>query len=104
MARLIILSSKGQRTVELRSSTRIGRVPGNTVEAPDMYMSKYHCVIERRDDDFWLRDLGSVNGTHINDERVDEDRLLRHNDQIQMGSTWAWFDDGRGPCVLRVYA
>ena len=96
MARLLIASAEGQRSVELCSTNSIGRHPGNTIQLLDRIVSKEHCVVEQRKDGFWLRDLGSLNGTYINSERVNGEQPLRHRDEIVMGSTRAWYDDGRG--------
>jgi pSer/pThr/pTyr-binding forkhead associated (FHA) protein len=41
-------------------------------------------------------DLGSLNGTYINGERVMGEQMLRHGDDIALGSTRARFDDGTG--------
>ncbi|MEO6417931.1 MAG: adenylate/guanylate cyclase domain-containing protein, partial [Polyangiaceae bacterium] len=46
---------------------------------------------------FVLRDLGSLNGTYINGERVRGEQLLRHGDEIALGSTRARYDDGTSP-------
>ena len=96
MARLIIVTADGQRAHELCSSNSIGRHPGNTIQVLDRIVSKEHCVVEQRKDGFWLRDLGSLNGTYINAERVVGEQPLRHHDEIVMGSTRLWYDDGRG--------
>jgi adenylate cyclase len=96
MARLIIVTAEGQRAIELRPHNSIGRHPSNTIQLLDRIVSKEHSIVEQRADGFWLRDLGSLNGTYINQERVEGERPLRHGDEITMGSTRAWFDDGRG--------
>ncbi len=96
MARLIIATAEGQRAIELRAHNSIGRHPSNTIQLLDRIVSKEHSIVEQRADGFWLRDLGSLNGTYINQERVEGERPLRHGDEIVMGSTRAWYDDGRG--------
>lgn len=96
MARLLVITPEGQRTVELGATNSLGRHPGNTVQLLDRIVSKEHCIIEQRTDGFWLRDLGSLNGTYINNERVQGEQALKHADEIVMGSSRAWFDDGRG--------
>lgn len=96
MARLILVTAEGQRAIELRPTNSIGRHPSNTIQLLDRIVSKEHCVVEQRADGFWLRDLGSLNGTYINSERVEGERPLKHSDEIVMGSTRAWYDDGRG--------
>lgn len=99
MARLLVITPEGQRTVELGVTNSLGRHPGNTVQLLDRIVSKEHCIIEQRTDGFWLRDLGSLNGTYINNERVQGEQALKHADEIVMGSSRAWFDDGRGLSV-----
>ena len=96
MARLILVTAEGQRAIDLRPTNSIGRHPSNTIQLLDRIVSKEHCVVEQRADGFWLRDLGSLNGTYINAERVNGEQPLKHRDEIVMGSTRAWYDDGRG--------
>ncbi|MGH7327565.1 MAG: adenylate/guanylate cyclase domain-containing protein, partial [Polyangiaceae bacterium] len=55
-----------------------------------------HCILELRDGQFLLRDLGSLNGTFVNGERVRGEQFLRHGDEIALGSTRARYDDGSG--------
>jgi adenylate cyclase len=59
-------------------------------------VSKEHCIVEVRDGRFVLRDLGSLNGTYVNGERVRGEMPLKHGDEIALGSTRARFDDGSG--------
>jgi FHA domain/Bacterial Ig domain/Transglycosylase SLT domain len=66
----------------------IGRALDNTIclEA-DTNVSRYHAEIERRTDTFWIVDLGSSNGTTVNDERVDIERELSDGDLICIGGS-----------------
>jgi len=82
--------------VELRDHNSLGRHPSNTVQLLDKIVSKEHCIIERRPNGFTLKDLGSLNGTYVNGERVAGERDLRHGDDIALGQTRARFDDGSG--------
>ena len=82
--------------VELRDHNSLGRHPSNTVQLLDKIVSKEHCIIERRPNGFTLRDLGSLNGTYVNGERVAGERDLRHGDDIALGQTRARYDDGSG--------
>jgi len=99
MPRLILVTAEGQRAIDLRPTNSIGRHPSNTIQLLDRIVSKEHCIVEQRAEGFWLRDLGSLNGTYINAERVEGERPLKHGDEIVMGSTRAWYDDGRGLAV-----
>ena len=94
MARLILATADGTQSVELRPTNTLGRHPNNSIQLLDKIVSKEHCVIELRDGHWILRDLGSLNGTYINSERVAGERPLRHGDEIALGATRARFDDG----------
>jgi adenylate cyclase len=94
MARLVLTTPEGQQVVELRHHNTLGRHPSNTIQLLDKIVSKEHCIVLLRDGEFVLQDLGSLNGTFINGERVNGERVLRHGDDIAMGSTRASFDAG----------
>ena len=96
MARILLVSPDGQQVVELRDFNSLGRHPSNTIQLLDKIVSKEHCIIERRGQALVLRDLGSLNGTYVNGERVNGERELKHGDDIALGGTRARFDDGSG--------
>lgn len=64
--------------------TAIGRHPDSDIFLDDITVSRRHVGIERGDDGYTLRDVGSLNGTYVNRKRVDE-ALLRHGDEVQIG-------------------
>jgi adenylate cyclase len=97
MARLILATAEGQQAIELRPINSLGRHPNNSIQLLDKIVSKEHCILEHRDGIFILRDLGSLNGTYINGERVRGEQGLKHGDEIALGSTRARYDDGSGP-------
>jgi adenylate cyclase len=74
----------------------LGRHPNNSIQLLDKIVSKEHCIVELRGDHFVLRDLGSLNGTYINGERVAGEQGLRHGDEISLGATKARFDENSG--------
>src|SRR6516165_9472672 len=96
MARLILATAEGQQAIELRPINSLGRHPNNSIQLLDKIVSKEHCILEQRDGQFVLRDLGSLNGTYVNGERVRGEQVLRHGDEIALGSTRARYDDGTG--------
>src|SRR5215471_7304869 len=96
MARLYLITAEGsQQTVELAPTNSLGRHPNNSVQLLDKIVSKEHCIIEQRGAEFVLRDLGSLNGTYVNGERVPGEAALKHGDEIALGTTRARFDDGK---------
>jgi adenylate cyclase len=96
MARLILATAEGQQAIELRPINSLGRHPNNSIQLLDKIVSKEHCILEQREGQFVLRDLGSLNGTYINGERVRGEQGLKHGDEIALGSTRARYDDGSG--------
>src|SRR5580658_6107902 len=96
MARLILATAEGQQAIDLRSTNSLGRHPNNTIQLLDKIVSKEHCILEQREGQFILRDLGSLNGTYVNGERVRGEILLKHGDDIALGSTRARYDAGSG--------
>lgn len=50
----------------------------------DRYVAECHAVLDRRSDDVWIIKNHSVNGTFVNDERIDT-RSLAAGDMIQIG-------------------
>jgi pSer/pThr/pTyr-binding forkhead associated (FHA) protein len=64
--------------------TTIGRHPDSDIFLDDITVSRRHVAIENRDGHFHLRDVGSLNGTYVNHERVD-DAELHHGDELQIG-------------------
>src|SRR5262249_12431239 len=62
----------------------IGRHPDSDIFLDDITVSRRHVAIEKEGDTFRLRDVGSLNGTYVNRERVDEAEL-HHGDELQIG-------------------
>ena len=66
--------------------TTIGRSSANRVVLEDDLCSRNHCQVFHRDGDWVLRDLGSRNGTRVDDDDVNGDWNLRAGQFIQIGS------------------
>lgn len=65
--------------------TKIGKAPQNDIILPDASVSSSHAMISLADGNFTISDLGSRNGTFVNDARVNDSRKLAHGDLIRMG-------------------
>ena len=65
----------------------IGRSPNCQVPIDQESVSRKHCEIRFQDGEFLVRDLGSTNGTYVNDDLVDPQGRLRHGDQLKVGRT-----------------
>ena len=64
--------------------TRLGRHPESEISLDDITVSRRHAQIERTPEGHVVSDAGSLNGTYVNQERVDR-MLLRHGDELQIG-------------------
>jgi hypothetical protein len=67
--------------------TSIGRSSNNTIVVEDGYASSQHSLISRRGDLWWLEDLGSRNGTLLNELPLTETAVISPGDIITIGET-----------------
>jgi pSer/pThr/pTyr-binding forkhead associated (FHA) protein len=88
MYRLTFLSGplKGKRLAIRQGPVTIGRDPECNIAVADNEIFRKHAVIERRDDDFYIRDVGSKSGILVNDIICRESKL-KHKDTITIGRT-----------------
>lgn len=86
-ATLHILSREGLVTERdlTDTETRIGKGQQNEIVLIDPSVSSTHAMISFADGVYTLSDLGSRNGTFVNEARVTESRKLQHGDLIKMG-------------------
>jgi pSer/pThr/pTyr-binding forkhead associated (FHA) protein len=81
--------------VELEEEeTFIGRVSQCRVQLPFENASRLHARISFRDEEYFIEDLESTNGTFVNGVKVQK-CVLRNNDQIQIGDAKILFMEGR---------
>ncbi|MCB9418577.1 MAG: FHA domain-containing protein [Ardenticatenaceae bacterium] len=66
--------------------TSIGRSSSNVIVLDDGYTSGQHSLITRRGDLWWLEDLGSRNGTLLNEVLLAETAVLSAGDIITIGN------------------
>jgi hypothetical protein len=64
--------------------TLIGRSPECDIFLDDVTVSRRHAEIAREDDEFTIKDLGSLNGTYVNRKRI-ESASLQDDDEVQIG-------------------
>ena len=76
----------GRRPVPSRRDRppRLGRHPESEISLDDITVSRRHAEIERTPEGYVVTDAGSLNGTYVNQERIDR-MLLRHGDELQIG-------------------
>lgn len=74
----------GSRFLLDRDATTVGRHPDAHIFLDDVTVSRRHAEVHRRDGRIVVEDLGSLNGTYVNGERVEE-RPLTSGDEVQIG-------------------
>lgn len=74
----------GSRFVIDREVITAGRHPESDVFLDDITVSRRHAEIVRSPDGFEMIDVGSLNGTYVNRERIDRVKL-KNGDEIQIG-------------------
>lgn len=69
---LLVTDLDGKRTLPLRDVITVGRAASCDLQVADNYVSNVHARIYAGDGGYWLEDLGSTNGTFLNEEKVME--------------------------------
>jgi predicted component of type VI protein secretion system len=72
-AKLVVVGGEVKTSeIKLRLPSTIGRGRGATIMLPHPLVSRTHCELYESDGRLMVRDLGSLNGTFINNERITE--------------------------------
>ena len=89
-------SSCAGRTPGPGSSSTTPRCPpaDSDIFLDDVTVSRKHAVFTRDGDTFAVRDVGSLNGTYLNRERIDA-AVLHTGDEVQIGKFRLVFYAGR---------
>ncbi|RMD60951.1 MAG: FHA domain-containing protein [Planctomycetota bacterium] len=84
---LVLFKSNGQRRDFRLKRERcvVGRLPSCDLQAPDTRVSRQHCEIRLDQGKVFVRDLGSSNGTFVNDEKIEQEVELGPGDRLAIG-------------------
>ncbi|HET9649775.1 MAG TPA: FHA domain-containing protein [Microlunatus sp.] len=77
-------SNAGARYLLDTDRVTVGRHQNSDIFLDDISVSRKHAIFEKTADGTLLKDSGSLNGTYVNRDLVDE-CLLRHGDEVQIG-------------------
>jgi FHA domain/zinc-ribbon domain len=74
----------GSRFLLSNDLTLVGRHPDSDIFLDDVTVSRRHAEFYRHGGTFSVRDVGSLNGTYVNRERIEE-AILTAGDEVQVG-------------------
>jgi pSer/pThr/pTyr-binding forkhead associated (FHA) protein len=85
--KLVVLAGakQGQEIPLKKDKFLIGRAKECALRAGSEAISRRHCAIVRAGDRVTVRDLGSRNGTYVNDERIEKEVPLTVGDELRVG-------------------
>lgn len=63
----------------------VGRHPDSDIFLDDISVSRRHANFTRTDGRYVISDLGSLNGSYVNRDRIDTDVVLSGGDEVQIG-------------------
>ena len=69
----------------------IGRDPARDIQLADPKVSRKHCLIRRRGDDYVIQPFQSVNPVLVNGIEVHAEVVLNEGDEIELGETTLCF-------------
>jgi pSer/pThr/pTyr-binding forkhead associated (FHA) protein len=88
---VVVLDDRGQKVDTVRldggAAWQIGRAEACQIQLSDTYVSSFHARIFRRDGGWFVEDLGSTNGTYLNQRRLTAPSELRAGDKVKLGKT-----------------
>ena len=76
----------------LKTHTSIGRASSNSIELPDTYCSAEHALVVWRNNQWWLEDRDSRNGTLLNGQTIEAPTIVSHGDEIRLGRVGLRFE------------
>lgn len=84
--RLDDLPYKLNDSYSIEEEISLGRNNDNDIVLKDPYISKHHFRIVKDENEYFIEDLNSSNGTYVNGERIIDVKKLTYGDIIKVGN------------------
>ncbi len=84
-------------TFPLEEINLLGRANDNTIVLDEGTVSGYHARLSYQQDQWWLEDLGSRNGTYVNELPISEPIVITYGDVLGFGNIRLRFASGKIP-------
>jgi hypothetical protein len=88
--RLVVVAALGREpgtAFEIHDEAILGRAPTSDVQIEDAFASSAHARVFPRGQSMYIEDLGSTNGTYLNERQLEAVVELRPDDTIRIGET-----------------
>jgi FHA domain-containing protein len=84
---VVVLAADGSKlaTHGLNEQMRIGRAEACQIQVADTYVSQFHARLFPRDGSWFAEDLGSTNGTYLNERRITSPAEVQAGDRLRLG-------------------
>ena len=80
-------SNEGARAELVDAPLLIGRGPDAAIRLDDDYVSTRHARVGASEDQWFVEDLGSTNGTYVGSSRITQPTTIALGTQIRIGKT-----------------
>jgi pSer/pThr/pTyr-binding forkhead associated (FHA) protein len=84
---VVVLNERGGKAgaYPLDGNLQIGRADACQIKLSDTYVSQFHARLFSREDGWFVEDLGSTNGTYLNQRRITGASAVSAGDRIKVG-------------------
>jgi len=82
---MLVDKARPDQRYDLSGTINVGRASDNQISLQAPSVSRHHAWIKSEEEDFLVFDVGSANGTFVNDEQIKEPRRLDSGDVVRFG-------------------
>ncbi len=82
---MLVNKTRPDQKHDLKGTMNVGRAPDNQIVVDHPTISRHHAWVKEDGGEFTVFDIGSANGTFVNDERIEAPRQLQNGDIIRFG-------------------
>jgi hypothetical protein len=87
--KVLVVDHDGAKTgtIRLDEALQVGRADACQIKLGDTYISQFHARLFPRDGNWYVEDLGSTNGTYLNQRKLTGPSEVHAGDVVRLGKT-----------------
>jgi len=87
--KVLVVDHEGAKsgTIRLQEPLQVGRADACQIKLGDTYISQFHARLFPRDGNWYVEDLGSTNGTYLNQRKLTGPSEVHAGDVVRLGKT-----------------